>query len=249
MHRCARLILAALFFAMFAAVAPAAQAQPAPTQTPPAAQAQPGDAYYVVTYFETGIDALKPVAALLRQYSEDGRKEPGNLRLEALHQVGRPGHFALLQAWTDKAAADKHAAAEPAKKLRRDLQPLLTAPFDERVHTALSAAALQVEAGGRALYVLTHVDIVPSKKDDGVAATIALAEPGRQERGNLGFDVLQQAERANHLTVVEIWKSYRYQRDHAGTDPIKAYRSKLTPMLGALYDERLFLPIGEPRQR
>jgi quinol monooxygenase YgiN len=214
----------------------------------PASAQQAGNAYYVVTYIEVASRSQRDAADLIRQFGETSRKDAGNLRFETLRRVGRPRHFAILEAWTDKAAADAHAAAAHTKQFRDAVKPMQTAPYDERPHGALAVASPKMEGGGRVIYVVTHVDIIPPKKDEGIAATSGLAEPGRKERGNLRFEVLQQTSRPNHMTVVEAWQNRRAQRAHAAADNMKAYRDQLLPMSGSLYDERLYLAIGESRR-
>jgi quinol monooxygenase YgiN len=216
---------------------------------PQANAQQAGNAYYIVTYIEVASRSQRDAADLIRQFGETSRKDAGNLRFETLRRVGRPRHFAILEAWTDKTAADAHATAEHTKQFRDALKPMQTAPYDERPHGALAVAAPKLEAADRrVIYVVTHVDIIPPKKDEGIAATSGLAEPGRKERGNLRFEVLQQTSRPNHMTVVEAWGSRRAQRAHATADNMKAYRDQLLPMSGSLYDERLYLAIGERRR-
>ena len=216
----------------------------------PSASAQQGSgAYYIVTYIEVAPGSQRQAAALMTQFGEASRKDTGNLRFDTLRRIGRPRHFAILEAWTDKPAADAHAAAAHTGAFRESLKPLLTAPYDERPHGALAVAAPGLDAPNRAIHVITHVDIIPPKKDEGIAATSGLAEPGRKERGNLRFEVLQQTSRPNHMTVVEAWRSRRAQRAHAATEHMKAYRDKLLPMSGSLYDERLYRAIGEARPR
>ncbi len=107
----------------------------------------------------------------------------------------------------------------------------------------------QVKAGRRAVFVITHVDIIPTHKDDGIAATKAMGESGRKERGNLRFEVLQQSSRPNHMTVVETWRSMRAKEAHSASAGMKAYRVKLSPMSGSLYDERLYRLIDENGRR
>jgi quinol monooxygenase YgiN len=235
MIRSALVMLAALALAL--PLVPRAQAQ------------QANGGYYIVTYIEVAAGSQQQASTLIKQFGETSRKETGSLRFDTLHRLGRPQHFAILEAWKDKAAADAHAGADQTKQFRDALKPLLTAPYDERPHGVLSAAAPAVSAGSRAVFVITHVDIIPPKKDEGIAATTALAEPGRKERGNLRFEVLQQASRPNHMTLVEAWRSRRAQQAHAATDAMKAYRDKLLPMSGSLYDERLYRAIGDARPR
>jgi len=235
MHRYGLLLFAAMALAM--PLAPQGNAQ------------QASGAYYVVTYIETAPGSQRDAAELIKKFGETSRNDSGNLRLETLQRLGAPYHFAILEAWSDKAAADAHAAAAHTKQFRDSLKPMQTAPYDERPHGALAVGAPKLDADGRTIYVVTHVDIIPPKKDEGIAATSALAEPGRKERGNLRFEVLQQTSRPNHMTVVEAWRNRRAQQAHATADNMRSYRDGLLPMSGSLYDERLYHTIGEARAR
>ena len=53
---------------------------------------------------------------------------------------------------------------------------------------------------------LTHVDLIGAKKDVGLAAIKQLSIDSAQDAGILRYDVLQQSSRANHLTLVEVWR-------------------------------------------
>jgi len=88
--------------------------------------------------------------------------------------------------------------------------------------------------------VVTHVDVIPPRKDDGLAAVKQLGEDGRVEAGNLRFEVVQQTNRPNHFTVVEIWSDAKAVEAHSMAETTRQFRDKLGPMSGALYDERMF---------
>jgi quinol monooxygenase YgiN len=90
------------------------------------------------------------------------------------------------------------------------------------------------------VYVVTHVDVPPPRKDDCVALLRTLAAASRKETGNLRYDVVQQSNRPNHFTVIEVWRSRKDFDQHAAAAPARAFRDQLTPMSGALYDERLY---------
>ena len=61
--------------------------------------------------------------------------------------------------------------------------------------------------------------------------------------GNQGFGVWQQTSRPNHFTVVEVWKDQKAYDARGSAAPQRTFRDKLGPMLGALYDERLYRSI------
>jgi quinol monooxygenase YgiN len=95
-------------------------------------------------------------------------------------------------------------------------------------------------AQGAAVYAVTHVDIIPPKKDDGIAALQQLAGPSRADAGNLRFEVLQQNSRPNHFTLVEIWKDHAALEGHEMAVHTTTFRELLLPMSGSLYDQRLY---------
>ena len=86
-------------------------------------------------------------------------------------------------------------------------------------------------------------DIVPTQKDQGIAATMALSSPSRKAGGSMAYDVLQQNSRPNHMTLFEVWKSNTELMAHASSGFIKSYRDGLLPMSGSLYDRRLYQAI------
>jgi quinol monooxygenase YgiN len=225
---------------MLAGMIGAAQAQaPAPGGAPsPTAGSGP---VYIVTYFEVGAAAAGKTIALLQQFAAATLKEDGNAGFLALEELGRPARFATVEVWRDKAALEAHGAAVAA--LRDKLQSVFASPFDIRSNAALSVAGPAIGAEPRTLspvYVLTHVDVFPAGKDQTVELLKQLAEAGRKEGGNLRFDVLQQDGRANHLPIVEAWRDGEAQRLHAMAEHTRAFRAKLVPLQGALYDERLY---------
>src|SRR5436190_184685 len=115
-----------------------------------------------------------------------------------------------------------------------------SAPIDERVHVGASVGPLQPGPAGDAVYVVTHVDVIPPRKDDGLAALKQLGSDTRGAAGNVRFEVVQQTNRPNHFTVVEIWKDAKAVDAHTMADATRQFRDKLGPMSGALYDERMF---------
>jgi quinol monooxygenase YgiN len=203
--------------------------------------AQDANVAYVVSYLEATPPATDKVLALVRELGKASRKDGGNLRFEVLQRIGQPNHFAILEAWKDKDAQAVHAAAAHTKQFREKLEPLLRSPYDERPHTALAVGSMQAASAGKAaVYGVTHVDIVPTSKDIGVALVKQLTEDCRKDEGNARFDALTQNSRPNHMTIVEIWQDYKALEAHGMTARTKEFREKLTPLSGSLYDERQY---------
>ncbi len=70
--------------------------------------------------------------------------------------------------------------------------------------------------------------------------TRQLAEDGRKDDGNLRFEAVMQTNRQNHFTVIELWRDRKAADAHSMGAHTRAYREKLGPASGALYDERFY---------
>jgi len=205
----------------------------------PSAHAQ-GNAVYLATYIEVMPDAVAPGTALLKEYRDASLKEDGNLRAEALAEIERPNRFVVVEAWRDKAALDAHGQSAATLKFRYNLKPIADAPYDERINAALYVTQGKNESQSGAIYVLTHVDVIPAGKDDCMAALKTMSVDTAGDAGNISYEVLQQANRGNHFTVVEAWTNRQALDAHAMAAHTRAFREKLSPMAGALYDERIY---------
>ena len=194
---------------------------------------------YEASYFEAAAADTAATARLARAFAEAGRKEPGNAGFGAFQEIGRPSRFAIFSAWHDNSAADVHRSAATTAAFRDQLKPMLVGPLETRSFAGLSVAPSHAGDAG-AVYVLTHVDVFPSGKEEAAALVTALAEAARKMPGNLLFDVVQVDGHPNHFTLLAGW------RDRAAFDasltaaPTKDFRRRLTPLEGALYDERLY---------
>jgi quinol monooxygenase YgiN len=202
------------------------------------AQAQDANAVHVVTYIEVKPSAKKEASIVLRALRQASRKDEGNRRTDVLESISRSGQFVILTAWRDQKALDAHMAAAPTKDARDKLHALRNSPADDRIHNGLSLAA--AEASRRPFYVVTHVDVPPPRKDECVDMLKKLADDSRKDDGNLRYDVVQQSNRPNHFTVIEVWKNRKAFEAHSMAAHVRDFRDKLTPMSGALYDERLY---------
>ena len=227
-------IMAMLGLAMLAMPAQAQSQMPAPVT------ADAGAPAYVVTFIETSAASATNARNILRELAAASRNGQGNAGFVALAETARPGRFATLEAWRNKAALEAHETA--AKSYENRLRPLLVAPPDRRPSVALDLGPADAAAGG-SLYVLTHVDVVPPKKDEAIALLKALAPASRKEPGAERFDVLQQISRPNHSFVVEVWHDEAARDAHAAAAPTRQFRAALLPLQGSLYDERIYRSI------
>jgi quinol monooxygenase YgiN len=215
----------------------AARAQ-APAPATPSQPAAPSGPVYVVTYFEVAPAASRKAGGLLRQFTAASRKEGGNVEFTVLRETTRPGRFAIVEAWRDKAALDAHGAA--MKALGDKLQPVFASPFDARQFWGLAVAPPAGGGAGKAVFVLTHVDVFPAGKDQVAAMVKQLADDSRKDPGVARFDALVQDAHPNHFHLVEAWTDRSARETHALADHTRQFRAKLVPFEGALYDERLY---------
>lgn len=195
---------------------------------------------YIVAYVDVLASAAPRAAASLRQYRGAARGESGALRIDLYSQRGRPSGFALVEHWRDGAAYESHRNAAAIEHLRRELQPLQLAPMDVRAQSAYSLGPPMAD-GKNAMTLLVHVDVIPTFLADYERIAKSYIEGTRGESGLLGFDVLQTLPpHTNHLTVIERWIDAAALEAHQRAAVARSYREALNPMLGALYDERIY---------
>jgi quinol monooxygenase YgiN len=201
---------------------------------------------YLVSYVDILPVSRAAMVAALKQYREATGRVSGDARVEMFEQVGRPGHFVVIERWKDQATLDAHRLTAHAKAFREAMQPIRVSGYDERPYKVLSTApAAQSGSGsGKPVYVVSHVDIGGGGgQADAPGMLRRLAEASRQEQGALRFDVLQHAMRANHFTVVEAWRDQSALDTHVAAAHTRAYRDTLQPISGSPVDERVFAAV------
>ena len=175
---------------------------------PADAQVQGDASVYVLAYAEVGPSAERAGPAGFVAYRDAARREPGNAGADVLQQIGRPGHFAVIEGWKDKTAYDQHRHSTARQEFETKLQPLFVSAYDERTHIGLSVGpAKPLPAAG--IVVVTHVDTIPPNQPQARDMLQRLASASRMEPGNLRFDVWQGV-RDNHFTVIEEWTQSLY---------------------------------------
>ena len=146
----------------------------------------------------------------------------------------------VVTAWRDAEALEADRQATYTKEFRERSAPLLISAIDPRDHNALVVGDIGTPPSPRDLCVVTHVDVPPPHKDTCVEMLTTLAGQSRPETGCLRFEILQQTDRPNHFSIVQIWQRRADYDAHLVTGHAVAFRRTLTPLAGAPYDERLF---------
>jgi quinol monooxygenase YgiN len=197
--------------------------------------------FYAVSYVEAMASSTGKAIALLKQYRDASAKQDGFVSIEMFEQLGRPGHFAVFEVWRDQKAFDARDAAVQ-QQLRDALRPMRVSDYDQRPYKTIS---VDDRRGGRPaasqVIVISHVDVAPNPQ---VAVLLKdLAEASRKEPGNVRFDVVQHTMRANHFTVVEVWRDQKALDAHVAAAHTRQYRDTLQPMTGSPLDERVYKSI------
>jgi quinol monooxygenase YgiN len=198
---------------------------------------------YGATYVEVAPGATSQAVTLLKALAAASRKEDGNLRFQLVEEQQRPNRFVVIEAWKDQAAFEGHRKGKAYAEFNEKLAAIRNAPPDERVHNALVAAASMPAASRGAIWVVTHVDVPPPSKDACIVELKTLTEASRKDAGNLMFEVVQQTNRPNHFTVVEIWQNAKAFDAHGTAEHTRHFRANLGPMLGAPYEDRVYMVI------
>ncbi len=203
--------------------------------------AQAADATrYAVAYFEVTPSSAAHAAKAFHAYREASGREAGFVAAEMFEQIGRPGHFAVVETWRDQAALDVHQSNASILALKDSLQSIRTSGYDQRPYRTVSVAPPRGAAGRNAVIVVSHVDIGGGGKVDVPSMLTKLAEASRAEPGCLRFDVTQHTARANHFTVVEVWADQQALDRHAAAAHTKQYRDEVQPVSGSPLDERVY---------
>ena len=101
---------------------------------------------------------------------------------------------------------------------------------------------LRAQEPGQQLYVVTHIDLAgPTFAVEGTKLLSEFAADSRKDKGSVRFELLREASRLNHLTLVQVWQSRADFEAHHAAAHTKAFREKLQPLLGGPLDERLHI--------
>src|SRR5262245_36421896 len=216
---------------------------PSPLSAQGAPQAPAADTtFYSVFYVEIMPSSRTAALAALKQYREASVKDEGHLRSGLFEQIGRTGHFVMIETWATQKAFDAHQSAPHTRQMLSQLQPIRLADYDQRPYKTLTVGSVPAP-NDRTIYVITHVD-VGGPQGSPSDLLKRLTEASRKETGNLRFDVMQNTMRANHFTVVEAWQNQKALDDHAAAAHTRQYRDGLQPLLGSPLDERLYKAVN-----
>jgi quinol monooxygenase YgiN len=94
-------------------------------------------AVYVVTHVDVAPASRDATVVSLQALAERSRKDPGNVRFDAVHQKDRTNHFTVIDVWADQKSDDQHELAAHTRMFRTQLAPMLGALYDQRKYKPL----------------------------------------------------------------------------------------------------------------
>src|SRR5579862_4552091 len=176
---------------------------------------------HVITYIDIDPGSIAPGTELLNKYRKAGRAL-------VLQEVSRQNRFVIVESWKDDAEFQSHESAARTAEFRTGLQTIQNSPCDQRVHHTFASGAQNRENGAGMLYVVTHVDVPPPRKDETEVLLTVQAVKSRTDGGNVRYDVFQQnAPRTNHFSVVAVWESESAFVSHQATPHSRRFREDL----------------------
>ena len=90
---------------------------------------------------------------------------------------------------------------------------------------------------------MTHVDVNPPNRPKTEDALETLVEASRKEDGAVEFNVFRPHTALNHFTLFEVWSNSKTFAAHGKAPAALAFRRAVAPLIGALYDERVYQQI------
>ena len=90
----------------------------------------------VVTHVDVDPQNVPVAEPLLIRFVEQSRTDPGVKSFTLITQDPTTNHFQLIEVFRDMRAFDAHVSATHTIDFRTTLQPLLGAPYDERLYQA-----------------------------------------------------------------------------------------------------------------
>ena len=205
-----------------------------------------GETSFNITYLDVHAHEIQNTKILLRQLKEFSSQEIGNLRYEVVQRIGQADQFVIVEAWHDALKMRTHQQSKTFVEIKDHLKDFLRSSFDERPHLALHVTKLDrsFSANKDEIFAITHVDIVPTFKDQGITLVKDISASSEKDPGNIRFEALTQISRPNHMTIVEVWANQDAINHHASQKRKINFRVDLCPISGSLYDERFYKQIN-----
>jgi quinol monooxygenase YgiN len=96
---------------------------------------------------------------------------------------------------------------------------------------------------GEQVHVLTHVDIVPPKVDEGTDLLLEFVAASGHSPGLVHSALLRQTARKNHFELLWVWRTQADYEQHLRDPATRRFRERLKPLVGSPVLDRVHAPV------
>ena len=145
-------------------------------------------AVYAVTYIDVAANSVPQGITLLKKYRETSRHEAGNLEFTVLQETIRPNRFVIFEGWKDQAALDAHSKGASSSEFQEALKPIRNSPPYQMMPYTFVTAPARAKPGPGAIYMVEHMDFMPTFAKTALPLVKELAENTQKEEGLIRYD-------------------------------------------------------------
>jgi len=196
---------------------------------------------YLMTYVEVVPSASARAIAMMKEYRDATRKEPGANFVDIYQEAGQTHRFILSEIWQNRAMAKAHSDGPLVAALAAKIKPIEIGPSDLRIHQAHMVTPPKAPKAND-VFIISHVDVA-GQGNLGKLITMpnTLSEASQKDNGMVRYEILDEVPaHANHFRVYEEWSSMAAWEAHNLAPHAQAYHDALLPLLGTPYDQRLY---------
>jgi quinol monooxygenase YgiN len=193
-----------------------------------------------MSYVEVIPSATARALAILKEYRDASRKEPGAMFADIYQEDGQSHRFVVSEIWQNRGAVDNHAKAAAVTGLMQKLKPLELGPIDVRIHQAHSVTPPRAPNANDVI-VISHIDVAGGNTQNLINAFAPLWEGSRKEAGMVRYEILDEVPaHVNHFRSFEEWSNLAAFEAHNRSPHMQTYRATVLPWLGTPFDQRLY---------
>jgi quinol monooxygenase YgiN len=195
---------------------------------------------YTMTYVEVVPSANARAIAMLKEYRDASRKEPGAMYADIYQEEGQSYRFVVSEIWQNRAAVEAHTKAAATTGLIQKMKPIELGPLDMRIHQAHSVTPPRA-SNANDVIVISHIDVAGGNTQNLINAFAPLAEGSRKEAGMVRYEILDEVPaHVNHFRSFEEWSNIAAFEAHNRAPHTQTYRATVLQWLGTPYDQRLY---------
>ena len=195
---------------------------------------------YLMTYIEVVPSTTARAIAMMKEYRDAARKEPGAMYVDIMQEEGQSHRFILNEIWQNRGAASAHTGGPAMKGLEEKLKAIELGPTDIRTHQAHSVTPPKAP-GANSVIVISHCDVAGGNTQNLINAFAPLSEGSRKENGMVRYELLDEVPaHANHFRLYEEWANMAAFEAHNRAPHTQTYRQVILQWLGTPYDQRIY---------